>query len=288
MNRLCNAMAQAVFLFAGATIMVCMKTLAILSGAIMAAFLLPSGMRGQMLSIEGTATYQEQTTLPADAIFEATLEDVSRADAPAERLGQAHIEQPGAPPLHFSIQYDPAQVQPNHVYAVRAHISSGGRLLFTTNQRYQVLTLGHGSEIGSMSLHRVEGSTAAGSGSSAAAKVRLRETYWKLVQVGDRPVGAGDTQQEANLVFHSESGRLTGSGGCNRLMGSYIAEGSSLHFNGVASTRMACAHRTEIETSFLEALEHVRSWKIAGQQLDLTDESGRSLVKFVMGAPKAR
>ena len=33
--------------------------------------------------IEGTATYRERMALPPGAVFEATLEDVSRADAPA-------------------------------------------------------------------------------------------------------------------------------------------------------------------------------------------------------------
>ena len=126
-----------------------------------AASLLPwAGSAQGSLSIDGTATYRERMALPPDAIFEATLEDVSRADAPAITLGQARMEQPSNPPIHFTIQYDPAQVQPNHIYAVRARISEGGRLLFATDQRYQVLTQGHGSEIGVMMLRRVTGVTA--------------------------------------------------------------------------------------------------------------------------------
>ena len=136
-----------------------------------------------------------------------------------------------------------------------------------------------------MMLRRVAG---AGGGGASAAKIALRDTYWKLVQVADRQVTEAELQQEASLVFHTEGGRVTGSGGCNRLTGTYIADGSSLHFNGMASTRMACTHGTEIETKFLGALEHVRSWKIAGQQLDLLDENGRSLVRFVVGAAKPK
>ena len=44
----------------------------------------------------------------ADAVFEATLEDVSKADAKAEVIGQARIEQPGNPPIRFEITYDPS------------------------------------------------------------------------------------------------------------------------------------------------------------------------------------
>ena len=37
-------------------------------------------------TVTGTATYRERMALPANAVFEAVLEDVSKADAPASRL----------------------------------------------------------------------------------------------------------------------------------------------------------------------------------------------------------
>lgn len=49
----------------------------------------------QMKTVTGTATYRERIALPSDAIFEATLQDVSRADAPAQMLGTARLEKPG-------------------------------------------------------------------------------------------------------------------------------------------------------------------------------------------------
>jgi len=250
-----------------------------------ASLLLPAtALSGQgVLSIDGTATYRERMTLPPDAVFEATLEDISRADSPASVLGQAHLEQPGNPPFHFTIQYDPSQVLPNHIYAVRARITQAGRVLFTTDQRYQVLTQGHGSEIGTIMLRRTGGSASA----TRAADVSLREIYWKLVQLGNKQVTAADQQQEANLVFRAE-GRVTGSGGCNRLTGSYIANEHSLRFNGMASTRMACMRGMEIEDRFLATLEHVRTWKISNQQLELYDESGRTVARFTAEAMKSR
>jgi putative lipoprotein len=45
--------------------------------------------------------------LPPGAVLEATLEDVSRADAAAEVIGQARVEEPGNPPIPFEIRYDP-------------------------------------------------------------------------------------------------------------------------------------------------------------------------------------
>jgi copper homeostasis protein (lipoprotein) len=40
-------------------------------------------------TLEGTAAYRERIALPPDAVFEAVLLDVSRADAPASVLGRA-------------------------------------------------------------------------------------------------------------------------------------------------------------------------------------------------------
>jgi putative lipoprotein len=53
------------------------------------------------LAIDGTATYRERMALPPDAVFEATLEDVSRAGAAARVIGKARIESPGNPPFHL-------------------------------------------------------------------------------------------------------------------------------------------------------------------------------------------
>ena len=51
-------------------------------------------------------------------MFEATLEDVSKADAPAEGIGQTRIDRPGNPPFRFEIPYDPSRINASHRYVV--------------------------------------------------------------------------------------------------------------------------------------------------------------------------
>jgi putative lipoprotein len=58
--------------------------------------------RAMAQSIQGTSTYRERMALPPAAVFEATLEDVSRADAPAETIARAHVASPGNPPIAVS------------------------------------------------------------------------------------------------------------------------------------------------------------------------------------------
>jgi len=90
-------------------------------------------------TLPGTALYRERIAAPPDAVFEATLQDVSRADAPAVVLGRARIEPAGNPPYRFEIAYDDAALRPGGRYVVRATLRSGGRLLFTTDSVRPVL-----------------------------------------------------------------------------------------------------------------------------------------------------
>ena len=98
-------------------------------------------------TLEGTAAYRERIALPPDAVFEAVLEDVSRADAPAKVLGRARIDPAGQPPFRFQIAYDDAAVQPRRRYVVRATVRHQGRLLFTTDRAYPVLEGGAASPL---------------------------------------------------------------------------------------------------------------------------------------------
>ena len=96
--------------------------------------------------IRGPAMYRERIALPPNAIFEASLADVSRADARAEELGRVQIESPRVP-IRFEIPYDPSSIDERHTYAVRATIRIDGELRFTTDTVYPVLTRGAGNEV---------------------------------------------------------------------------------------------------------------------------------------------
>lgn len=98
-------------------------------------------------SVQGTAVYRERIALPPTAVFEATLEDVSRADAPGVVIGRVRIAPPGNPPIRFAIGYDPARIDQRRTYVVRARILDGARLMFTTDASYPVLTRGHGTTV---------------------------------------------------------------------------------------------------------------------------------------------
>lgn len=98
-------------------------------------------------AVTGVVTYRQRIALPPDAVVRVQLEDTSRADAPAIVLGEQVIEAMGRQvPIPFSIPYDPAHINPNGRYTLRARIeSAAGDLLWTNTQAYPVITGGNPS-----------------------------------------------------------------------------------------------------------------------------------------------
>lgn len=93
----------------------------------------------RVATLHGSAAYRERIMLPPDAVFEAQLQDIARADAPATVLGSTRLDPAGQPPLRFGIAYDEAAVRPGGRYAVRATVTHRGQLLFTTDRIHPVL-----------------------------------------------------------------------------------------------------------------------------------------------------
>jgi copper homeostasis protein (lipoprotein) len=135
--------------------------------------------------IQGTGSYRERITLPPEAVFEAVIADVSRADAPMDVLGRVRMKSPGQVPIRFEIPYDASRIQEGHRYAVRGHITVGGKIWFTTDRFYPVLTGGHSARV-DLVLVRVSASLPAGGGREAARLGELPASF-----EGDLPAADG-------------------------------------------------------------------------------------------------
>lgn len=434
-------------------------------------------------TIQGIATYRERLALPPDAIFEAELQDISRADAPAVILGRARLVPAGQPPFRFEIEYDGAAVEPRGRYAVRATITYQGRLLFTTDrihpvldgrnaplelllvsagraathsttdrdilgplpatfegelpgasgsilwhldlfpeERYQLrliylgkpapnsfddigrwrhdreknrLVLMGGREApiylmpvdGGSALRKLdfEGKPISSSHNDRLARLPktafiephlfltgmfsymadaariilcadgrnlpvamegdykaleiaygkavekpgqsvlvtleglitkrpsmeegrppettlvvkrliavtpqegcrtiladspLRDVYWKVVRLADRPVVTREGQREAHLILASHDQRVSGSTGCNRLSGTFQIEADTLRFGPISTTKMACPNGADEERQFLKAMANVSGYRIRGNHLELLDAEGTTIVQL--------
>jgi putative lipoprotein len=235
--------------------------------------------------INGTATYRERMAMPSGAVFEAVIEDVSRADAPATTFASTRIMSPGNPPIAFAIEYEPAKVLPDRRYVVRARILLGDQIMFVSDTAAPVLTRGSPTSVNIL-LRRVA-SAQSGSGAGApspAGKAALEGTYWRAIELAGKPVPALNEKREANLVFQS-GGRLSASDGCNRLTGSYTLKGDDgVTFGQMAGTQMACLDSGETERAFRAALKGASRWRIEGDRLELFDAAGTRLAAFSAGS----
>jgi heat shock protein HslJ len=113
---------------------------------------------------------------------------------------------------------------------------------------------------------------------------RFAEHHWRLVELDGEPVRRGGDERSPYLMFHGD-GRVSGFGGCNRLAGTYEANGDRLTLGPLAATKMACADVMDIESAFLAALGRVRRWKLESGRLGLFADGNSPLAVFAEGAP---
>ncbi len=125
------------------------------------------------------------------------------------------------------------------------------------------------------------GCAAGGDGAPAAtATASIENIEWQLTRLGTTPAVIANPQNAPRLTLQSADGRATGSGGCNRLMGSYTLEGSKLKFGQMAGTMMACPQGMEQERAFHEALAKVAGWRLNGAVLELLDATGQPVLSL--------
>jgi len=111
----------------------------------------------------------------------------------------------------------------------------------------------------------------------SSTAVPLERTRWALISLGPDEIPIPKSQTEAFIVLGGEPGRVIGSGGCNRLAGSYEQKGDALKFGPLASTRMACERGMETEDGFHQALTKTASFVISGDELELRNAEGALL-----------
>ena len=87
-------------------------------------------------------------------------------------------------------------------------------------------------------------------------------------------------QKQPHFVLDPTTKRVSGFGGCHRLVGNYTLDGDHLAFGQTAGTMMACLEGMEKEKAFLEVFSQVNSWKIKGQRLEWFDTSGKRIASF--------
>ncbi len=213
--------------------------------------------------LTGTVAYRERMALPPDAVAEVWVTDVSPGNMVMAITGNVEVRAEGRQvPLPFELRYDAARIEPDHDYAVKAVIRSGGMMLFATDSGVRVITKGAPTRVELRLKRTPEGSDASpGAGGGAAG---LDGTAWRLEDLG----GAGVLDRtQATLEFPGR-GRVAGNASCNRFFGSVEIAGDSITFGTLGATLMACPEAVmNQEARYLKALEGAERFTQEGTTL---------------------
>lgn len=235
----------------------------------------PLAAAAQTLDVR--VTWRERLALPAQSIIEVTLEDVSRADGPAQVIGRSVVTAPVGPPVPIQITYDPAEIRPERRYRVRAQIrTADNTLLFTSDTVIPVLTEGHG-RAADIPLVRA--------GGTPQTVAPLEGTRWVATQLLSESVPSDvDPRRRPDLLLGAER-RVSGTDGCNRVTGTFVLTGDALSFGQLASTQMACLDAGGFERAYREALAAARRWRISEGRLELLGADAAVVALFVVAEP---
>ena len=113
-------------------------------------------------SVSGAVTYRERLALSPGARLEVQLRDTSYQDAAAPLVAQQVIENPGQAPIRFEVEYHRDDIDDRNTYSIQANIiEADGRLAFTNDTAYDVITRGNPRQV-DMMLVMVQPPPAAG------------------------------------------------------------------------------------------------------------------------------
>lgn len=91
----------------------------------------------EQINITGDVWYRERMALPANAMLTIQLQDVSKADAPAEVIAKQQIKGVRTP-MPFSFVISREQLKATHTYTVSGKITLNDQLLFINTQAYRI------------------------------------------------------------------------------------------------------------------------------------------------------
>jgi heat shock protein HslJ len=116
----------------------------------------------------------------------------------------------------------------------------------------------------------------------AAQPTDLAGTSWTATGVNNGKGGLESNELTGALTAQfDEDGAFSGSGGCNRLTGSWESDGDELRITDVASTKRSCDQEVmDLEAQYVAALEAVRTYEWSGDTLTVRDDEGAMQATF--------
>lgn len=103
---------------------------------------------------------------------------------------------------------------------------------------------------------------------------------WDIVEINGAAVNPGAGKELPYIGFDSQTGRVYGESGCNRMMGSFDTQAKAgvMDLSNIAGSRMMCPDMT-LEQNVLNALKLVKGYKVVnGHDIALTNANKRPVM----------
>ncbi|WP_162922308.1 META domain-containing protein [Asaia bogorensis] len=208
--------------------------------------------------VKGVVVTPAGMMVPKGAMITVRLDDVSLADAPSVTLGRTEFTPVGKSPYGYALHYDAQHLTAGHRYALHAAIRQNGKLIAI-------------SKTANMEAGAVPSDTTVTVESISQPVPQPVAGAWAITEIGTQKV---DPAAPAFMVIRAD-GALSGTGGCNRMMGHVVADATHFTFGPTAGTRMACPGvRMTQEDAVFKAMQTVRAWRREGDRLILSDDHG--------------
>lgn len=212
--------------------------------------------------VEGHAFFLERILVPGDPVLTVELLDRNSGKV----VGRASMPAPGSDfRFRFSLAHksEPAKAD----YALTASLSSEGEVWFHTPEPVAIGTPGGAP----LEIRLIRAGAPAQQSNSPYGT-------WRASEINGQPT---NPRVESRIVL-SEDGHVSGTGGCNPVGGGFEVDGTAITFSHLFSGMMACmGPEGEQESAFLQALDNVRSFTVAGDTLVLSDAGGNPIIRLV-------
>jgi copper homeostasis protein (lipoprotein) len=110
---------------------------------------------------------------------------------------------------------------------------------------------------------------------------QLQNRTWIATQIGNTEIKTAPTARNIpSLQFDAVTQRVSGSDGCNRIMGSYTAGKDTLTLSQMAGTKMACMNNDQLDQKFNTALAKVTHYQVYAKTLKLLDRHGNLMIQL--------
>lgn len=108
----------------------------------------------------------------------------------------------------------------------------------------------------------------------------LQNKQWVLTYIGATKYKATTVAHSIPSIQFGSDLRVSGSDGCNRLMGQYAIKGEHLTLGQLGSTQMLCQDRLHLTEQYASALNKVKAYQVYGKTLKLLDQYGNRVLEY--------